>query len=198
MWDEIHETERISLKEFFDGSSISRTPKIYKEYRDFIINKYREEPSRRLTFTEVRKSLVGDVNLLRKVFLFLEKWGLINFSASSDGGDCDGEEEKRSRVRVRVEEGVPNGIRVVATPNSIKPIPPPPQVAGKKGDKFDSGVKLPPLSSYADVFADLMKLKDVVCGNCGDSCSSGHYKYTKVIYKYACRELCFFFLVVII
>lgn len=179
MWDEIHETERISLKEFFHGSSISRTPKIYKEYRDFIINKYREEPSRRLTFTEVRKSLVGDANLLHKVFLFLEKWGLINFSASPDGGDGDDEEEERSRVRVRVEEGVPNGIRVVASPNSIKPISPPPN-AEKKGDAaVDGGVKLPPLSSYLDVFADLMKQNDVVCGNCGDRCNSGHYQYTK-------------------
>ncbi|KAJ1417884.1 Winged helix-like DNA-binding domain superfamily [Sesbania bispinosa] len=82
VWDEIHETERTSFKEFFDGSSISRTPKIYKEYRDFMINKYREEPSRRLTFTEVRKSLVGDVTFLRKVFLCLEGWGLINYGSA--------------------------------------------------------------------------------------------------------------------
>ncbi|KAJ0110442.1 hypothetical protein Patl1_01264 [Pistacia atlantica] len=87
-WDDIHETERIALKEFFDGSSISRTPKIYKEYRDFMINKYREEPYRRLTFTQVRKSLVGDVSLLHKVFNCLDKWGLINFGApASDNRD---------------------------------------------------------------------------------------------------------------
>ncbi|KAI5329493.1 hypothetical protein L3X38_028890 [Prunus dulcis] len=94
-WDEIHETERIALKEYFDGSSISRTPKTYKEYRDFIISKYREDPSRKLTFTEVRKSLVGDVSLLHKVFNFLEKWGLINFSANlgvNGGFGIEGEE----------------------------------------------------------------------------------------------------------
>ncbi|PON77235.1 Otx2 transcription factor [Parasponia andersonii] len=180
LWDEIHETERVALKEFFDGSSFSRTPKIYKEYRDFIINKYREEPSRRLTFTEVRKSLVGDVNLLHRVFSFLEKWGLINFGAPSGGGDGDGSEVlgEEGSNKVRFEEGVPNGIRVVATPNSIKPISAQ-ATSGNKVEPVDSGVKLPPLASYSDLFTDLMKQKELVCGNCGDRCGSGHYKYTK-------------------
>ncbi|XP_062115887.1 SWI/SNF complex subunit SWI3A [Humulus lupulus] len=177
LWDEIHDTERIYLKEFFDGSSFSRTPKIYKEYRDFIINKYREDPSKRLTFTEVRKSLVGDVNLLHRVFLFLEKWGLINLGASS--GDEDGSEvlvEEGSNVKI--EEGVPNGIRVVAMPNSIKPITAQATLKNKT-EPVDNGVKLPPLSSYTDLFADLMKQKELVCGNCGDRCTSGYYKCTE-------------------
>ncbi|KAM6570357.1 hypothetical protein CsatB_018342 [Cannabis sativa] len=182
LWDEIHDTERIYLKEFFDGSSFSRTPKIYKEYRDFIINKYREDPSRRLTFTEVRKSLVGDVNLLRRVFLFLEKWGLINFGASSSGGDEDGSEvvvEEGSKVKT--EEGVPNGIRVVAMPNSIKPITAQATTGNNKKEPVHYGVKLPPLTSYTNHFADLIKQKELVCGNCGDRCpsGSGYYKYTK-------------------
>lgn len=78
-WGKIHTIERRALPEFFDGYSLSKTPKVYKEYREFIINKYRENPRRVLTFTEVRKMLVGDVNLLRKVFDFLEYWGLINY-----------------------------------------------------------------------------------------------------------------------
>ncbi|XP_024969035.1 SWI/SNF complex subunit SWI3A isoform X2 [Cynara cardunculus var. scolymus] len=57
-WDNIHEIEKASLKEFFDGTSFTRNPRVYKEYRDFIISKYREDPSRRLTFSEVRKSLM--------------------------------------------------------------------------------------------------------------------------------------------
>lgn len=78
-WGKIHTIERRALAEFFDGYSLSKTPKVYKEYREFMINKYRENPRRILTFTEVRKMLVGDVNLLRKVFDFLEYWGLINY-----------------------------------------------------------------------------------------------------------------------
>lgn len=167
------------MKEFFDGSSFSRTPKIYKEYRDFIINKYREDPSRRLTFTEVRKSLVGDVCFLHKVFIFLENWGLINFGLPLADGDktcVDGSEEKS---KFKIEEGVPNGVRVVATPNSIKPISAPPNVDVDL-DTVDNGFRLPPLASCLDVFADLMKQKGLVCGNCGNHCDSGHYKHIKV------------------
>ncbi|XP_016171119.1 SWI/SNF complex subunit SWI3A [Arachis ipaensis] len=187
-WDEIHETERTTLREFFDGTSMSRSPKIYKEYRDFVINKYREDPTRKLLFTDVRKSLVGDVTLLRKVFTALEGWGLINYGATSgdtDAEGCGGGAEDEG-WRVRVEEGAPNGIRVVATPNSLKPITLP---RGAKTTKDGSGsgsgfssdcVKLPPLASYSDVYGDLMKQKEEMnCGLCGDKIGSGHYRSTK-------------------
>ncbi|KAG6589367.1 SWI/SNF complex subunit SWI3A, partial [Cucurbita argyrosperma subsp. sororia] len=176
-WDEIHETEKSALKEFFDGSSISRTPRIYKEYRDFIINKYREEPSSRLTFTEIRKSLVGDVNLLHKVFIFLETWGLINFAATSDGNDSE-EVVDGDSPTIKIEEGVPNGIRVGAMPNSVKPISAPP-VVEDSAIVNGSGFKSPPLTSYSDVFTDLLKLKILVCGNCGQSCGSRYHQCAK-------------------
>ncbi|TKY73677.1 SWI/SNF complex subunit SWI3A [Spatholobus suberectus] len=176
-WDEIHETERTAFKEFFDGSSISRTPKIYKEYRDFIINKYREEPSRRLTFTEVRKSLVGDVTFLHKAFLFLEKWGLINYGAPS-GADAEKEEDEEEGCKVRLEEGAPNGIRVAATPNSLKPMSVP-RNAKSGGNASGASLTLPPLASYSEVYGDLIRQKEVNCGLCGDKCGSGHYRCTQ-------------------
>ena len=169
------------MKEFFDGSSISRTPKIYKEYRDFIINKYREEPSRRLTFTEVRKSLVGDVTLLRKVFLFLEKWGLINHGAPPSVSDDNSVMEDEERCKVKVEEGAPNGIRVVAMPNSLKPISIP-RNAKTSGDAGSNGFKFPPLASYSDVYNNVKKQKELTCRVCNDKCDSGHYKSTQVIF----------------
>ncbi|KAH8486665.1 hypothetical protein H0E87_025610 [Populus deltoides] len=176
-WHDIHETERVALREFFDGSSITRTPKIYKEYRDFIINKYREDPSRRLTFTEIRKSLVGDVSLLNKVFLFLNNWGLINFS-------CEKNEEiglGSGNVDVRVEDGAPNGVRIVEMPDKLKPISVGSVQSSAEGSGGGgSGLKLPPLASYSDVFGELIgKKKEVVCGNCGGSCDSGQYEYSK-------------------
>lgn len=176
-WDEIHETEKTSLKEFFDGTSISRTPKVYKEYRDFIISKYREEPSKRLTFTEVRKSLVGDVSLLRKVFLFLEKWGLINYGASSNDSGENLIPEGDEKCKVKIEEGAPNGIRVVAMPNSLKPI----SVPNSKisGNAVGSGFKLPPLASYSDVYSDMTRQKELACGICSNKCDSCHYKSTQ-------------------
>ncbi|KAL1541813.1 SWI/SNF complex subunit SWI3A [Salvia divinorum] len=204
-WINIHEVERFSLREFFDGSSITRTPRIYKEYRDFIITKYREDPSRKLSFTEVRKSLVGDISVLHKVFTFLVKWGLINFnvSGSDDGGNSgeggsgttsfEGKEEGEGewKGRVKVEEGAPHGVRVVAAPNSMKPLvppPPPPSVGGDGGgvvgEVGESGFKWPPLASYSDVYGELMLQEEtnkggVVCGNCKENCDSKQYEYTK-------------------
>ncbi|XP_010250631.1 PREDICTED: SWI/SNF complex subunit SWI3A isoform X2 [Nelumbo nucifera] len=170
-WDEIHETEKQALKEFFDGSSISRTPKIYKEYRDFIINKYREEPSRRLTFTEVRKYLIGDVCLIHKVFRLLERWGLINFGVPTE--DSSGDE----KLKGRLEDGVPNGIRVVSVPNPNKVVLLTPNVKDEAVDK--GGFRLPPLASYLDVFGDLMREKGLICENCGEGCASGRYVSAK-------------------
>ncbi|CAM8939591.1 unnamed protein product [Rhodiola kirilowii] len=40
---------------------------------------YRERPSRKLTFTEARKTIIGDVGSIRRVFDFLETWGLVNY-----------------------------------------------------------------------------------------------------------------------
>lgn len=206
-WNNIHEVERFSLREFFDGRSVTRSPRIYKEYRDFIISKYREDPSRKLTFTEVRKSLVGDVSLLLKVFAFLEKWGLINFFKASDNtkknnydgsvrtesllGDEDEEEEENWRGRVKVEEGAPHGVRVVAAPNSMKPIVPPPRPpslavdgGGVVGEVGESGFKWPPLASYSDVYGELMQQeqkKGLVCGTCKENCDFKHYEYSKVV-----------------
>ncbi|KAI3761440.1 hypothetical protein L1987_51856 [Smallanthus sonchifolius] len=170
-WDNIHQIEKTSLNEFFDGSSFTRNPRVYKEYRDFIISKYREDPSRRLTFSEVRKSLVGDVNYLLKVFLFLEKFGLVNFGVQSaviGGGDCD---------VVKVEEGLPHGVRVVAVPNSLKPVSLPVIASSNHGSRLgESDFKLPSLSSHLDVYQGLIEL---ICGSCKELCGSGHYEYLK-------------------
>ncbi|PKA55798.1 SWI/SNF complex subunit SWI3B [Apostasia shenzhenica] len=82
-WDGIHETERRILPEFFDGKSASRNPSVYKYYRDYIIGRFRANPSRKITFTESRRGLVGDVGSVRRVFDFLEAWGLINYTPSA-------------------------------------------------------------------------------------------------------------------
>eukprot|EP00850_Spirogloea_muscicola_P000936 SM000003S11181 [mRNA] locus=s3:1465428:1471766:- [translate_table: standard] len=83
-WTRIHPLERRHLPEFFERRSQSKTPELYMEYRNFIIKKYREDPLRQLTFTEVRRMLVGDVGMLGRVFDFLNHWGLINYQASGE------------------------------------------------------------------------------------------------------------------
>ncbi|XVF74057.1 hypothetical protein PTKIN_Ptkin13bG0031000 [Pterospermum kingtungense] len=82
-WDKIDSCEVRFVPEFFDGRSPSKTPNLYMYYRNSIINQFRENPSRKITFTDARRTLVGDVGSIRRVFDFLELWGLINYSPIS-------------------------------------------------------------------------------------------------------------------
>ncbi|XP_062013491.1 SWI/SNF complex subunit SWI3B [Rosa rugosa] len=81
-FDRVYQTERRSLPEFFNSRSPAKNPNLYKYYRNHIIKHYRSNPGRRLTFTDVRKTLVGDVGSIHRVFNFLEAWGLINYAPS--------------------------------------------------------------------------------------------------------------------
>ena len=78
-FDEINEIEKNSLPEFFNNQYPSKTPEIYKSYRNFIINLYRENPTKYLTATTCRRHLSGDVCAIIRLHSFLEHWGLINF-----------------------------------------------------------------------------------------------------------------------
>lgn len=75
----IHPLEQRALPEFFNSKNRSKTPAIYKEYRDFMINTYRLRPSEYLTVTACRRNLAGDVCAVMRVHAFLEQWGLINY-----------------------------------------------------------------------------------------------------------------------
>ena len=75
----IHETEKRTLPEFFNSRNRSKTPAVYKDYRDFMINTYRLNPSEYLTVTACRRNLAGDVCAIMRVHAFLEQWGLINY-----------------------------------------------------------------------------------------------------------------------
>jgi len=75
----IHALEKKSLPEFFNNRNRSKTPAIYKDYRDFMINTYRLNPVEYLTVTACRRNLAGDVCAIMRVHAFLEQWGLINY-----------------------------------------------------------------------------------------------------------------------
>lgn len=79
----IHPVERRALPEFFNSRNRSKTPAIYKDYRDFMINTYRLRPTEYLTVTACRRNLAGDVCAIMRVHAFLEQWGLINYQVSS-------------------------------------------------------------------------------------------------------------------
>ncbi|KAM0747967.1 SWIRM-domain-containing protein [Meredithblackwellia eburnea MCA 4105] len=80
----IHPLERRSLPEFFNSRNRSKVPAIYKDYRDFMINTYRLNPSEYLTVTACRRNLAGDVCAIMRVHAFLEQWGLINYQIDVD------------------------------------------------------------------------------------------------------------------
>ncbi|KAG0238211.1 hypothetical protein BGW42_006491 [Actinomortierella wolfii] len=80
----IHEIEHKSLPEFFNLKNRSKTPTVYKDYRDFMINTYRLNPSEYLTVTACRRNLAGDVCAIIRVHAFLEQWGLINYQVDAE------------------------------------------------------------------------------------------------------------------
>ncbi|KAL3677040.1 hypothetical protein R1sor_026988 [Riccia sorocarpa] len=169
-WSKIHNIEKRSVLEFFDGKSLSKTPKIYKEYRDFIINKYRENPQRTLTFTEVRRMLIGDVNAIRRVFDFLDHWGLINYHSAS-------ETNQEPSPSVTIDDGIPNGVRVALGPVVTHITGNNPYL--QRSDSTNaSGVQIQNLSSYKNAFEQLSSAGEaeriatkVNCSSCGGDCS---------------------------
>ncbi|KAM1810453.1 hypothetical protein ACFX12_027206 [Malus domestica] len=72
---------------------------LYKYYHNTIIVESKAvNPSRKLTFTEARKSLVGDIGSVQKVFKFLEVWedNSKAAGASSNGGGAKESPKKRT------------------------------------------------------------------------------------------------------
>ncbi|KAF7325905.1 SWI/SNF complex protein [Mycena kentingensis (nom. inval.)] len=80
----INSVESRALPEFFNSRNRSKTPSIYKDYRDFMINTYRLRPMEYLTVTACRRNLAGDVCAIMRVHAFLEQWGLINYQIDPD------------------------------------------------------------------------------------------------------------------
>lgn len=81
-WFDMHKInpiERKALPEFFNNRNRSKTPAVYKDYRDFMINTYRLNPVEYLTVTACRRNLAGDVCAIMRVHAFLEQWGLMNY-----------------------------------------------------------------------------------------------------------------------
>ncbi|KAH0286523.1 SWIRM-domain-containing protein [Aureobasidium namibiae CBS 147.97] len=81
---QIHNLERKALPEFFNSRNRSKTPAVYKDYRDFMINTYRLNPQEYLTVTACRRNLAGDVCAIMRLHAFLEQWGLINYQIDPD------------------------------------------------------------------------------------------------------------------
>lgn len=82
----VHNIEKKLFPDFFPPKtsedtpqSVYKTPEVYRNMRDFMINSYRINPIEYLTITAVRRNLAGDVASIIRIHRFLEKWGLINY-----------------------------------------------------------------------------------------------------------------------
>ncbi|RCI10996.1 hypothetical protein L249_5415 [Ophiocordyceps polyrhachis-furcata BCC 54312] len=91
----IHDIERKAMAEFFNSRNRSKTPSVYKDYRDFMINTYRLNPAEYLTVTACRRNLAGDVCAIMRVHAFVEQWGLINYQVISVTISYDVDSEQR-------------------------------------------------------------------------------------------------------
>ena len=63
---EIHDIEKQALSEFFTGKYPSKTPEVYKQYRDFMIHTYQQNPHQYLTQTACRRNLAGDAGSIMR------------------------------------------------------------------------------------------------------------------------------------
>jgi hypothetical protein len=80
----IHPIEIDLFPEFHSGKSY-KTPELYQCYRNFMIDAYRKNPFRYLTFVSLRRVLRGDASCLLKIYSFLEAEGIINYSLFNEG-----------------------------------------------------------------------------------------------------------------
>lgn len=169
--DNIHDIEKKSLPEFFSGKNRSKTPIIYKNYREFMINTYRLNPKEYLTVTACRRNLAGDVCAIIRVHGFLEQWGLINY-------DIDG----RTRPS-NVGPPFTGHFRITAdTPRGLQPFKPSitPAYTGQQRTQTTKGSS--PLEMNVELRQQVydniesgMGSSAIICFTCGDDCTAQRY-----------------------
>ena len=90
-WDKVSSIEVREVAEFFNGSDPAKTPDTYRAMRNELVNLYRRNVHRHLTWTEAKRVLAGDAAAVLHVWEFCNRWGLINFQApppSNAGADA--------------------------------------------------------------------------------------------------------------
>ncbi|KAI7831082.1 SWIRM domain-containing protein [Gamsiella multidivaricata] len=182
----IHDIEQRSLPEFFNLKNRSKTPTVYKDYRDFMINTYRLNPSEYLTVTACRRNLAGDVCAIIRVHAFLEQWGLINYQVDPDTRPSTVGPSFTGHFRVSAD--TPKGLQPfqpnLATPTAAKANVE--QIKTPGASKLDANIELrrniytsgpEPVSKDSDENAE--KRQRFNCFTCGADCSKSRYHSIK-------------------
>ncbi|KAG0016434.1 hypothetical protein BGZ81_011203 [Podila clonocystis] len=182
----INEIEQKALPEFFNLKNRSKTPTVYKDYRDFMINTYRLNPSEYLTVTACRRNLAGDVCAIIRVHAFLEQWGLINYQVDPETRPSNVGPSFTGHFRVTAD-----------TPRGLQPFQPNVTPAKANGEakttataatapKTDLSLELrrniyspspAPVSKEADETAE--KKQRFNCFTCGTDCTKTRYHSVK-------------------
>jgi SWI/SNF related-matrix-associated actin-dependent regulator of chromatin subfamily C len=188
--DAIHDLERRSLPEFFNDRSPSKTPKVYKVYRDFMIDTWRLTPSKYLTATSARRHLAGDVCAILRVHSFLEHWGLINFGVDPDtrphnavmksirpeswnAAPIIDQPSHTNAANAAVETGVPRLLLFDEAPTCRRSVPPISLKSAVDASKGKNSADVQ-LATRREVYAAAAAIK-YECDACGEDCSRMRY-----------------------
>ncbi|KAJ3280223.1 hypothetical protein HK104_000821 [Borealophlyctis nickersoniae] len=198
----VNDIERKALPEFFNNKNKSKTPQVYKDYRDFMINTYRLNPTEYLTVTACRRNLAGDVCAIIRVHAFLEQWGLINYQVDPDSRPSTVGPAFTGHFRVTAD--TPRGLQPLypsvplsKSTDSKPPIPAQPSQPSENTAK-ESSVARPGLILSKNIFEsqkrpgdepddlpDAKKTKHS-CSTCGVDCTSIRYHNTKIPHMEIC------------
>ncbi|KIR51618.1 hypothetical protein I315_05841 [Cryptococcus gattii Ru294] len=188
----IHPIERRSLPEFFSSRNRSKTPSVYKDYRDFMVNTYRLNPGEYLTVTACRRNLAGDVGAIMRVHAFLEQWGLINYQVDPDTRPAALGPPFTGHFRVTLDTprglsnllhpGVRPGAGALSQTNGVTPHPS--NLDLRKTIYHSTSRTTKPVSAedatkLASANGDVPKSKTYVCETCGTDCTTTRYHSLK-------------------
>ncbi|KAF9107709.1 hypothetical protein BGX29_005226 [Mortierella sp. GBA35] len=181
----IHEIEQRSLPEFFTLKNRNKSPAVYKEYRDFMVNTYRLNPSEYLTVTACRRNLAGDVCAIIRVHALLEQWGLINYQIDPNTRPSTVGPSFTGHFRVTAD--TPKGLQPfhpsTAAPAATKPSS---DISTPGVTKLDANLELrrniytrgpTPVASENDESAE--KRQQFSCFTCGSDCTKNRYHSIK-------------------
>jgi SWI/SNF related-matrix-associated actin-dependent regulator of chromatin subfamily C len=154
---QLHNIEKKALPEFFNNRNRSKTPAVYKDYRDFMVNTYRLNPAEYLTVTACRRNLAGDVCAIMRVHQFLEQWGLINYQVGALLLNCFSEPRLTNQIDPETRPsniGPPftGHFRITAdTPRGLQPHQPAPNSTITPGKPYPATERITSTAGQADL-----------------------------------------------
>ncbi|RCH94714.1 SWI SNF, matrix associated, actin dependent regulator of chromatin, sub c, member 2 [Rhizopus stolonifer] len=163
----VHPIESKSLPEFFNNLNKSKTPTVYKEYRDFMVNTYRMNPVEYLTITACRRNLTGDVCSILRVHSFLEQWGLINYQVDPEAKFSSLSASFDSQFKIVLDK--------------------PSEIITTKEEEEEEQVKEEPVTTHYDFNKPT---EQQTCSSCENDCADEQYCSTTKSDFYLCRT-CF-------